>query len=198
MRALAYPAALLLVAATVMLLGGCGGSSDDAANVRLVNATSDFASLDLYNDTTLLSSGTTSYATGAYEDVDAATIAFNLRSTSSATTAATLSEAVVKSDYYSIVAYSNAGVLKTAFITEDQATPTAGTASIRLMNTASTNAGSVDAYLVTTACSALSTSSASAFASTVAGTCAFVSATAATAGTAYHLCVTAAGDKTDL
>ena len=187
------------VGALALLLAGCKGTTESGASVRLVNATSDYATLDLYAGTSAASTGIASYAVGNYVDLDPATYSFNLEAGGSGAISATTSAAVVKDVDYTLVAYTTGGTLNAQVLTDNEAAPTSGTAKLRIFHTASADAGSVDVYLVTSACANLASVSASATASGVTGLqTSYTQVTAATGGTAYHVCVTAAGDKTDL
>lgn len=192
---------LLLCAATASAaLGGCGGGlSALDGNVRLVNATSQFATLDLYDGSSKISSGVASNAAGGYVELAKGTHTFNLADGGTGATAATVSGAVTKGDHFTIVAYASGGTLTATYLSDAEPSPSSGTAKLRLFNTASTSVGNVDAYVVTTACSNLSTSLAAPFATAISalqGT--YTQVNASSGGTAYHICVTATGDKTDL
>jgi hypothetical protein len=191
---------ILAGVAALAALSGCGGGSTiNNGFVRLVNATSEFATLDLYQSSTELTSGTASYAVGGYAGVNHATYTFNLNAGGSSATAATLSGAVDKKNYYTIVAYTTGGTLTATYLSDNEGAPSSGTAKLRLFNTDSADVGGVDAYLLTSACANLPATPAAALASAVTGLqAAYTQVNAASGGTAYHLCVTAAGDKTDL
>jgi hypothetical protein len=184
----------------VVFLSGCNsGSSSSEASVRLVNASSDFSTLDLYALTTEVSAGVATYTAGSYVSVDAGTYTFNLNAGGTGVTSATTSQAVASNVAYSLIAYTTGLGLTTQVLTDDEPAPASGTAKFRIFNTDPVDAGDVDVYVIGTACSALSSSSASATEGDVTGLqSAYTEITAAAAGTAYHVCVTGAGDKTDL
>jgi hypothetical protein len=192
---------ILAAAVTAAALAGCGGGSlsVDDAEVRLVNATSDIASLDLYQSTSLLSSGVTANTAGPYVDLKGGTYTFNVNLGGSGAAAATLSASVQKKNNYTLVAYTTGGTLTTAFLTDNEGSPSSGTAKLRLFNTDSADVGNVDAYLLTTPCSGLAASPAAPLITAVSGLQAsYTQVNASGGGTAYHLCVTSAGDKSDL
>jgi hypothetical protein len=190
---------VLPVALVLSLLSGCNKSDDNDAWVRLVNASSDYSTLDLYASTTAISTSIATYTVGSYVSLDPATYTFNLNAGGASATSATTSATVASTDHYTVVAYTTGAGLTTQVLTDQEAAPTSGTAKFRVFHTASADAGNVDVYVVGTDCSSLSDTSASATASDVSGLqSAFTEITAASAGTAYHVCVTAAGDKTDL
>jgi len=176
------------------LLHGCGGGSDDAGTgyVRLVNATDAYASLDLYASDTLLNSGVETGNAGAYASLSGATYSMLLKSNGSSTTASTSSRTVGSGGYYTLVAYTTAESLRSAYLSDTEDAPSSGTAKLRVFNT-STEAGSVDIYV--TATDAELSSSAANFSSL--GT-ERISSYVAFGKSTYRIRVTAAGDKTDL
>jgi hypothetical protein len=100
---------------------------------------------------------------------------------------------------YTIVASTSGGTLTAALLTDSEGSPSSGTAKLRLFNTDAADVASVDAYLLTSACSGLAASPAAPLITAVTGLQAsYTQVIAASGGTPYHLCVTAAGDKSDL
>jgi hypothetical protein len=182
------------VAVCIPLLHGCGGSGDDAGTgyVRLVNATDDYASLDLYASDTLLNSGVETGNAGSYASLSGATYSMLLKSNGSSTTASTSSRTVGSGGYYTLVAYTTAESLRSAYLSDTEDAPSSGIAKLRVFNT-STEAGSVDIYVTATDAD-LSSSSAN-FSSL--GT-ERISSYVAFGKSTYRIRVTAAGDKSDL
>ncbi len=189
-------AALALVLC-IPLLHACGGSSDDGY-VRLVNASTDYSSISLYESSTLLGGAVGADSVGSYSGVGADTYEFDLRTAGSSSTAASVSQAVAKGDHFTLVGYVDAGTLKTTMLTDDEDKPSSGYASLRIFNAAPAVAASVDVYVTTTACASL-TSSDTPVASAVTGLQdGYAAVVAATSGSSWHVCVTGAGDRTDL
>ena len=198
----------LSIAALVALplLHACGGSSSGSgsSSVRLVNASADFPTLDLVGPTgTALSAGVASFTAGSYGGVDAGTQMLSLRPTGSVSAAATGSYALGKDTSYSVVSYVANGVLTGALVAESEVAPTAGTAKLRIFNTVynravPNDADKLDAYVVTTNCADLASTSVAATSSGVTALGAFTEIGAVAAGTPYHVCVTGAGDRADL
>jgi hypothetical protein len=179
------------------LLQGCGGGSEGYA--RLVNATSDHSSLDLYQSSSKVSSAIASYAVSDYAGLSPGTYTYNLKDSNASAVLATTSGTVAKDDRHTIVAYTTGGALNTQVLTDNEGDPDSGYAKLRVFHTASTEAGSVDVYVVSTACTSLGTSSAQVFASSLNGLQpGYTQVSATSGGTSYHLCVTGAGDKSDL
>ena len=191
--------ATLFACAGLFACGGGGGISGKEGSVRVVNATSDFASLDLYEGTDQVLSGTTPYSASGYVDTDADSYTFNLESSGSSTVAATVQGTIDKRKHATVVAYTTAGALNATFLADEEGSPSSGTAKLRIFNAANAEAGAVDVYLVGTECSALQSSSVAATASNVSTLqTAYTQVSAASGGTPYHLCVTATGDKSDV
>lgn len=185
---------------TLALLNGCGGGSlDTDSSVRLVNATSEYTTLDLYAGSDRVSAGVASNSVGGYATLSAGTYTFNLKSGGSTATAASTSREAVKKKHQTLVAYTTGGALTTEYLSDEESAPSSGTAKLRLFHTAAADAGNVDLYVVNTPCADLQTSTAAALATGVSGLqSSHVEVSAATGGTAYHVCITATGDKTAL
>ncbi len=196
----------LAVALPLALLNACGIDDVNDGNVRVVNATTDYSSIDLYtqdssgNDT-LVVSGTAAGAASSYSSTKKGTDTFEIKSGSSAGNASTATGTITTDDHFTLVSYITGNTLDTVFLSDDEDSPGSGNAKLRVLNGASTEAGSVDVYLSQNACSALGTTD-TAFASAVAGptagaafTTAYSQVSASASGTSWNLCVFAAGDK---
>jgi hypothetical protein len=195
------------VALTLLsLLGACGRDDANDGNVRVVNATTDYASIDLYtqdsdSNDTLVVSGTAAGTVSGYNNVKRGSKTFEIKSGTSAGNASSATGNVTTDDHFTLVSYITGNTLDTVFLSEEENNPSSGNAKLRILNGASTEAGSVDVYLSQNACNALSTTD-TAFAPAVAGpsagaafTTAYSQVTAASAGTKWNLCVTSGGDK---
>lgn len=191
---LKYLVPLLAAAAALpVLLSACGGSSDDGPGyVRLVNASSSYASLDLYVNDSKANAAVATNAAGDYASIGSGSYTFYLKSAGSSTAVAATSQSVSDGVSNTMVAYTTAGTLRTRYLTDNQAAPTSGTAKLQVFNT-SYEAGSVDVYVtapgdalanVTPNAAAVGSERFSGFGEIAAGT--------------YRLRVTAAGDKTDV
>jgi len=201
--------AALAVALSLPFLNGCGNDNANDGLVRVLNATTDYASIDLYtqdsngNDT-LVVSGTDAGKVSGYNDVKRGSTLFEIKSGTSAGNASSATGTVTVDDHFALVSYITGNTLDTVFLSEEEENPSSGNAKLRILNGASTEAGSVDVYLSQNACNALSTTD-TAFASAVAGptagaafTTAYSQVTAAAAGTSWNLCVTSNGDKSNV
>jgi Domain of unknown function (DUF4397) len=187
--------------AAALGLGGCGGGSTSPldGDVRLVNATSEFATMDLYDGSSNISAGIPSYGVGGYVGVKADAHTFNIADGGTGVISASVNGVVTKRDHFTIVAYASGGTLNATYLPDDAPAPSSGSAKLRFFNTASTDVTPIDAYLVTTACANLSSSLSAPIATAVSGLqTLYTQVNASGSGTAYHICVTAAGDKTDL
>ena len=191
--------ALLAGALLLPLLHGCGGTGDKDAKVRLVNATSEYAAMDLYESSDAITTGVASYAVGGYASLEKGGYTFHLKSGGTSAIAASVSDSIGRDDHHTLVAYTSGGTLTTQILDDAEGDPSSGTAKLRVFHTASADAGAVDVYLVNTPCATLSSSPSAATASGVSGLQAgYTEVAAAGGGTGYHVCVTAAGDKGDL
>ena len=195
--------AALAAALTLPFLSGCGNDDAQKGYVRIVNASFEYASLDLYtlnsdggND--LVVSGTAAGAASAYTGIDKGSYTFNVKSSTSAGAATPVTGTVSKTDHFSIVTYLTGSTTKTQFLSDEEAHPASGNAKLRIFNAATGEAASVDVYLTSSDCTALAVTD-TAFAAAVTGLQAsYTQVTASAAGTPWNVCVFAAGDTSTL
>lgn len=144
---------LALGGAVPLMLAGCGGSSTGSAPVRLVNASVGYPGpLGFMDESTQITSGITYGKASDYVNVEAGQVHLTLTTTvSGAETSATAAQlrTVNKDQRYSLVAYGIIDQLRLALVAELNTTPTAGTASVNVLNT-SADIGGVDVYLSAT------------------------------------------------
>jgi hypothetical protein len=195
--------AALAVALTLPFLHGCGNDSANQGEVRVINATTEYTSLDLYTQASdgsdaLVAGGTAAGAASAYTGVDKGTYDFVIKSTGAAANAATVPGSINKTDHYSIITYLTGGKAQATLLGDDEPNPASGNAKLRVFNAASGEVPSVDVYLSTNACNALTVTD-SAFAAAVTGLqTTYSQVTASASGTAWNVCVFAAGDTSTL
>ena len=192
--------AALAAAFTLPLLSGCGNDDAQKGEVRIINATTEYTSLDLYTQnsdgsSSLVVSGTAAGAASGYTGVDRGTYTFQVKSTSGAGTAATTTGTVTKTDHFSVVTSLTGGKAVATFLTDEEASPASGNAKLRIFNAASGEAPSVDVYLSTNACDALTVTD-TPFATAV--TTLQTTYGQLTGGTTWNVCVFANGDTTTL
>jgi hypothetical protein len=189
--------AALTLAFCLPLLHACGGSSDEG-HVRLVNASTDYSTISLYESGDELGSAVATDTVGGYAGLSADTYEFDLRTAGSSSTAASISQAVATGDHFTLVGYVDAGALKVATLIDDEDKPSSGYASLRIFNAAPAVAASVDVYVTATACVSL-TSADAPIATAVTGLQdGYAAVVAASSGSAWHVCVTGTGERTDL
>jgi uncharacterized protein DUF4397 len=185
-----------LVACAAFALAACGGGggSSGSANVRLVNATSTHASLNLLSNGNTAVSGAAQDTVSSYAGVDAGSPTLQINDATSGSALATLAPSVSKDAHYVVIAYESSGALRTTVIAEDTAAPSAGTASLRLFD-AATDAGAVDVYITDPSADLTASSPSFSFGSSVAlQASAFLSFAPGT----YRIRVTGAGNTADL
>jgi len=196
--------AALAVALALPLLNGCGLDSVNQGDVRLVNATTEYPSLELDtrdsdgNDTTIVT-GVGPGSPSGYAGVDKGDKTFVIKGGTSAGVAAQTTGTISTDKHYTVVTSITGNTLTATFLEDEETSPASGNAKLRIFNAASTEAGGVDVYLTTTTdCSALQTTD-TALASNVTGLQDTYSQVGATsAGTTWHVCVTETGDKGNL
>jgi len=195
--------AALAAVLTLPFLGACGNDDAQEGAVRVINATTEYSSLDLYkqnkdggND--LVVSGTAAGAASAYTGVDKGSYTFVIKSSGAAANATTVDGSVGKTDHYSIVTTLTGGVAKATFIGDDEKKPASGNAKLRVFNAASGEAPSLDVYLTANDCSALAVTDTPFAAAVTDLQATYSQVTATAAGTDWNVCVYTAGDRTTL
>lgn len=182
-------------ALSLMLLvtAGCGGGTDRTkAQVRLVNASSGYAQLDLRMGDQQRFGAVTYGASAGYVEVDPDDSSASISSSGSATTLVNFTAALSAKKYYTVLAYGAAGALRHVVLDDNASAPDAGKAQLRVLNT-STDAGALDVYL--TATDEPLTAAVPVHSGAAAGT--LSSAITVNSGN-WQLRVTAAGSKTDV
>jgi hypothetical protein len=157
-------AAMSAVVATAALLAACGGSgSSSSAQVRLINASAGYNSLDLTVNNTSISTGTAYGAAGSYGTVDTSATGTQVINSGTTVISGTLT-GLVGNNKYSMIAYGWPGAMGYRLLSETEPAPASGSAKLLVLNLAP-DAGTVNVYLTTGA----PATGAAAFASSVVG-----------------------------
>jgi len=160
--------------------------------VRLVNATTAYASLDMTSSGARLASAVATGSASSYAAVSSGISTFTLGLSGSGTPLAqtnlSLSSVGVP---YTLVAHTGGQQLQVTALTDNEAAPASGDGKIRVSNLALLDTGNVDVYM---AGGGGNLSDASALATNLPGTTGYFEITAGT----YHIWVTGVGNKTDL
>lgn len=184
----------LVAALPLAWLTACGGGDDgNDAEMRLVNASSGYASLDLLVDDEKIASAINFGSGSGYSNVKAGDdVDRALTEAGSSTELLSQSHNLNSGDKYTLVAYGWEGALRTVVMTDDEDDADSGKTKVSVLNT-SADAGELDVYL-TDAGADLDSSTA-----IVAGVDAGSQSgyTSVTSGT-YRLRITGAGDTEDL
>ena len=142
-----------LLAAAVVILSSCGKSSS-TANVRLLNVSTGYSSLDLYasnNGNTNPSytsqlQGVAYQTLSNYASIGSGTYSLEFRNSGSSSALATDgSENLTDGSHNTYVGYGSSGNFATLKIGEDQSSANSGYAKVTVIN--ASEAGSVDVYL---------------------------------------------------
>jgi hypothetical protein len=142
-----------LLAAAVVSLSGCGNSSG-SANIRMLNASTGYSSLDLYAsnngntnpDYTAQLQGVAYAALSNYAGIASGTYSLEFRTTGTTSALATAgSENLTDGSHTTYVGYGSSGNFATVKIGEDQSSANSGYAKVTVFNTS--EAGNVDVYL---------------------------------------------------
>lgn len=186
----------LLVVGLAAALAACGGGLlGNQGRIRLVNAATGLGALDLFIDNEAAAVGVAPTSASDYVLRKADTYSIDIRQSGSAATLLTTSTNLVADKHQTVVAYNSGGTTAATILDDEEGDPGRGKAKFRVFNTAIGDP--LDVYLITAACSSLDTSAAAPTASSVSGLQSAYTELASSA-TAYHLCVTSAGDKSDV
>jgi len=158
--------------------------------VRLVNATTNYATLDLITSSAALVSGVAAGGASAYASIASGNSTFTLELGGSGTPSAQTTLSLAQSVAYTLVAYTSAQQLQVMPLSDNEVAPATGDGKIRVSNL-SPDAGSVDIYLTA---NGGTLSAASILAGGLTGTTGYFEIAKGT----YHIWVTGPGDKTDL
>ena len=181
------------LALTACLLAACGGGADRTkAQVRMVNASSGYAQLDLRIDDQLRQGAVAYGATAGYIEVDPGKAASSISSVGSATPLLSFTPAISEKKYYTLLAFGAAGALRQQTLDDNAGAPDSGRALLRVFNAAS-DAGGLDVYL-TGASDSLDTAVAVQSGAAFGALGAWITVNSAN----WRLRVTAAGSKTDV
>lgn len=147
----AGPKMLHWIAALVtaaLLLSACAGDGEDRtkAQVRLVNASSGYAELELNIDGQLRQGAVTYGTTASYIEVDPKKTASTLTRPGSATALLSFTPALSKGKHATLLAYGAQGALKQLQLDEDTGAPDTGKTQLRVVN-AAPDAGALDVYI---------------------------------------------------
>ena len=187
-----------LLAAAVVLLSSCGNSSG-TANIRMLNVSTGYSSLDLYasNNSNTNPSYTAQIQGTAYEvlsnytSISSGSYSLEFRTTGSTSALATDgSESLTDGSHNLYVGYGSSGNFATLKISEDQSSANSGYAKVTVIN--ASEAGNVDVYLTDSTTELVNASPVVSNMATGA-----TSAVTVTSGN-YRLRVVGTGDTTDL
>ena len=180
-------------AATALLLSACGGGTDRTkAQVRLVNASTGYPSLDLNVDGQGRQGAVAYGATDSYVEIDPGKTATTLNSAGSSTALLSFTPSLSKNNHYTLLAWGLQGALKELQLDEDTGAPDTNKTLLRVFN-AAPDAGALDVYLTGTT-DALASAVAVQSGAQVGTLGTYLTLTSAT----QRLRVTAAGSKTDV
>jgi len=174
-----------------------GGLLGNQGRLRLLNATAAFGALDLFADNDGVAGGIAPYTASGYQLRKPDTYTLDIRQSGNAATLATTTTTLTADNFQTAVAYTNGGTMAVTVLDDNEGSPGKGQAKFRVFNTSTADPDKVDVYLVTAACNTLDSTPAAPTASSVSGLQAAY-AQLASSGASYFLCVTGAGDKSDL
>ncbi len=139
-------AAMSAAVAAAALVAACGGSGSDGGNadVRLINASAGYSSLDLTVNSASLSTGVAYGAAGNYGSVDITNSGTQVIAAGTTVISRTLS--LLAGNKYSMIAYGWPNGMNYTLLQETEPTPAAGSAKLLVLNLAP-DAGALSVYL---------------------------------------------------
>ncbi|WAC74048.1 DUF4397 domain-containing protein [Roseateles sp. SL47] len=184
-----------LSVASMALLTACGGGGSSSADVRLLNASISYSSLDMAvgEDETVVNSAITYANVGSYASVKTDDAGTYIQNSTVGSTLYSTTPSLSSGTKYTMIAYGTTGAVKTTLLQENQDDPDSGKSKFLILNLAP-DAGALDIYETSTSETTLSD------AATVASNIAAGSGSgyASLKSGTYRFVVTAAGDKTDI
>lgn len=143
--------ALGLTLASAALLSACGGGGGSSkTNVRLLNASVGFSTLDLAHnasgDSSNINAKIAYGAVGSYGSVDTGSTAMQVQNSVNGSAVTNLTPTLAGDSNYTVIAYGWSGVVKTTLLQEAETAPDANKAKLLLLNLAA-DAGSLDLYV---------------------------------------------------
>ena len=183
------------LAAAALLLAACGGGDDNdrtKAKLRLVNASSAYAEIDLFVEDTLRQ-GSVGYGnTASYVEVDPGEADSKITRSGSTTALLSFTPGIERNKHYTVLAYGAEGALRQMLVDDNVGEPDSGRALLRVVN-AAPDAGKLDIYLT-----AADEPLASAVPVQAGAEYGVANGLLTVDSTSWRLRVTAAGSKTDL
>ncbi|MDC6169594.1 DUF4397 domain-containing protein [Paucibacter sp. XJ19-41] len=183
------------VAVSAAMLAACGGGGSDddsgSAQIRLVNASSAYSTLDLTVSDASAATGVAYGGVSAYASAKAGESITTLVK-NAGTTISSLYPTLTKGSHYSLIAYGWSGNMKSTILQEEEVAPAENYSKLLVLNLAA-DAGTLDVYL-TQNTDSLDNASPTISAITGGGSSGYTSISSGT----YRVRVTGAGKKSDL
>jgi Domain of unknown function (DUF4397) len=145
-RKIAWLKAVVVCAAAVLQVACGGGTDRTKAQVRLVNASSDYTTLELNVDGQLVQGPVGYGTTASYTGIDPGKASSTLTQPGSAAALLSFTPAVGKDKYFTLLAYGALGALKQLLLEDNSGAADDNKTLLRVVN-AAPDAGSLDVYL---------------------------------------------------
>ncbi len=194
MRFTRWASALAMIGTLALSACGSGGGGNDGnTNVRLLNASVGYSSLDLKVNDTKVNTGIGFGTVASYASISTGsnTSELLIGGTSTLLSTPALSN-LIKDGNYTLIAFGNTGSMATRLLNESETEPASGSTKLLTLNLAS-DSGNVDVY-VTAPGASLADATPTASSLIPGNGDAYRTLTSGT----YQIRVTAAGSKTDL
>lgn len=144
---------LALTLAAGALLAACGGGGDSGSSstqIRLLNASAGYSSLDLSIDSATASANIAYASTGSYAGIATTGATAAIQTSGVGTTIVSTSPSLTAGSSYTMIAYGWAGGLRTSLLQEAEEAPAANKSKLLVLNLAP-DAGALDVYVTAAA-----------------------------------------------
>jgi len=148
MRFTRWASAIAMIGTLALSACGSGGGGNDGnTNVRVLNASVGYSSLDLKVNDTKVSSGVNFGTVSNYGSISTGSNTSELLIAGSTTLLSTPSLSnLIKDGHYTLIAFGNTGSLSTRLLNESETEPASGSTKLLTLNL-SPDAGTVDVYV---------------------------------------------------
>lgn len=138
--------ALTLAAGTLLAACGGGGDSDSNAQIRLLNASSGYSSLDLSIDSATANANVAYASAGSYASIATSGATAAVQTSGVGTTVISTTPSLTAGSNYTLIAYGWAGGMRTGLLQESEEAPASGKSKLLVFNLAP-DAGALDIYV---------------------------------------------------
>lgn len=138
--------ALTLAAGSLLAACGGGGDSDSSTQLRLLNASSGYSSLDLSINSATANANVAYASAGSYASIATSGATAAVQTSGVGTTVASTTPSLSAGSNYTLIAYGWAGGVRTSLLQESEEAPASTKSKLLVLNLAP-DAGALDVYV---------------------------------------------------